>query len=272
MVEVRFKGQLGNNLFQYCLGRLLAEDLGYALQAPPIAGFPNTREAVDGRRYDEPTVTLRGYRAELDQLLAAPPQARIVLDGWFQWSHYFRPHRSRIRRWLEFDAAIRPPEPAPATVVHVRRTDYVGNGWALPFSFYEEALTRLGDPGQVWILTDDPADPFFRQFARWQPRFSRGTALEDLRFMAGARRIVMSQSTYSWWATFLGDPAEVICPDPSFGAWAMAGDWADLIERDRFTCIGCTEPYRPTAREAWHQRRRAMRPAIARTLRRWLPI
>lgn len=272
MIEVIYKGQLGNNLFQYSLGRLLAEEFGYALQAPPIAGFPNTLEPVEGERFDSPTITLRGYRAELEKVLAAPPRARVVLNGWFQWHQHFRPHRQRIRRWLEFDATVRRPVTPPDTVVHVRRTDYVSNGWALPFSFYEEALSRLSDPGQIWILTDDPADPFFRRFARWQPRFSSGTALEDLRFMAAARQIVMSQSTYSWWAAFLGDPAEVICPEPSFGAWSVAGDSADLIERDRFTCLACTEPYWPSTREAWHQRRRAVRPAVARTLRRWLPV
>ena len=42
-----------------------------------------------------------------------------------------------------------------------------------------------------------------------------------------------------------------------------------LIERDRFTCVPCQTPYRASAPEAWYQWRRAVRPALARTMRRW---
>ena len=45
MIEVRYKGRLGNNLFQYCLGRILSEALGFALQANAIPGFPGTAVA-----------------------------------------------------------------------------------------------------------------------------------------------------------------------------------------------------------------------------------
>jgi hypothetical protein len=48
MIEVRYKGRLGNNMFQYCLGRILAEGLGFALKADPIPAFPSTAQYVDG--------------------------------------------------------------------------------------------------------------------------------------------------------------------------------------------------------------------------------
>ncbi len=38
MIEVRYKGRLGNNLFQYCFGRILAESLGFTLKAEYIEG------------------------------------------------------------------------------------------------------------------------------------------------------------------------------------------------------------------------------------------
>lgn len=272
MIVVVYKGQLGNNLFQYCLGRLLAHELGYALDAAPIAGFPNTQSPVDGRRFGEPSMTITGHHLQVAELRRRRPQCRIVLHGWFQRSEYYRPHRDDILRWLAFDDRVRRPDTRPRTVVHVRRNDYVTNGWALPFSFYEESLARLGEVGDLWILTDDPRDPFFDRFARWRPRFAAGSALEDLRMMSMARRIVMSQSTYSWWAAFLGEPEQVICPVPSFGAWSPSGEEASLIERDRFTCVPCEHPYRPTLREAFYQRRRAVRPAIARAVRRVIPV
>lgn len=35
------------------------------------------------------------------------------------------------------------PDFEPDVVVHVRRDDYLYHGWALPFSYYEEAIERL---------------------------------------------------------------------------------------------------------------------------------
>ena len=41
MIQVNFLGRLGNNLFQYAFGRILAESMGYALRSPKISYFNN---------------------------------------------------------------------------------------------------------------------------------------------------------------------------------------------------------------------------------------
>ena len=261
MVEVRYKARLGNNLFQYCLGRIIAERLGFALAASPLEGFPHTAQIVDGARHSAPEQVLSGQRIDIDAILNDRRPRRIILDGWFQRYEYYRPFRDQIRHWLRFDPAIAAPPKAPDVVLHVRRMDYVQLGWALPFAFYDDALRQLRPVGDVWILTDDVHDPFFRRFAEWRPNFARGTALEGLRLMTAARRMVMSQSTFSWWPTFLGDPDTVVCPEPSFGAWSATGEAADsmLIERDRFICVPVTESSAPTPAEARYQARRLLK-------------
>jgi hypothetical protein len=272
MVEVRYQARLGNNLFQYCFGRLLAERLGFELAAEPIDGFPGTAERVAGVRVEGPEQRLTGQQVDLDAILADRTPRRLVVDGWFQRYDYYRPLRDQIRQWLAFDSSVSGPAAPPDTVLHIRRTDYVTLGWALPFSFYERAMERLSPSGPVWIVTDDPADPFFRRFESWRPRFANGTALEDLRLMCQARQIVMSQSTYSWWPTFLGTPGVVICPTSSFGPWATQGGPAEanLIERDRFICLDSDEPYRPDRREQGYQQRRAWRRRVVLAVNRRL--
>jgi hypothetical protein len=272
VIEVRYKGQLGNNLFQYCLGRILATEMGYALEAPPIPGFSGTSTTVDGRRYQAPERLISGQALDVERLRRERPACRVVLHGWFQQHEYYRPHRQAIRQWLAFDDVVPVQASRPTTVVHVRRHDYVTNGWALPFSFYERALEQFDALGDLWILTDDPSDPFFDRFARWRPRFTHGSTLADLRFMSAARQLVMSQSTYSWWASFLGEPDRIVCPVPSYGAWSASGEGVSLIERDRFVCIDSNEPYRASFRERFYQQRRGLRPAVARTIRRFIPV
>jgi hypothetical protein len=275
MVEVRHKARLGNNMFQYCLGRIIAEELGFALRADAIPGFPNTGQAVTGGSWTTPEQHLTGQQIDLEGVIANRSPRRIVLDGWFQRHEYYRPHREKIREWLAFHPGVRMPDARPDVVVHVRRTDYVHQGWALPFSYYQEAMERLVPRGgDIWIVTDDRHDPFFRNFTQWRPTFASGTAVEDMLLMSRAKRIIMSQSTFSWWPTFLGDPVEVACPIPSFGAWSPDGEAKDatLIEKDRFVCIECPEPAQPTGAEVRHQRRRALWRRVVLGINRRLPL
>jgi hypothetical protein len=136
-------------------------------------------------------------------------------------------------------------------------------GWALPFSYYRDAIeTVLPQGGKVWIVTEDRYDPFFRKFAPWKPKIISRSASEDMLLMASAPRLVMSQSTFSWWPAFLGDVQQIICPIPGVGAWSKTDRnpstiGINLIEHDRFICLACPDPYQPTKLEASYQYMRA---------------
>jgi len=271
MVEIRYRDRLGNNLFQYCMGRMLAEGLGFALHADPISGFPNTRTSVGGARYEAPEQVLGGNRIDLGGILADRSARRVILHGWFQRWEYYRSHRERIRHWLAFDPSLA-SVPRAAVAVHVRRTDVIRSDSALPFSYYEEALTQAAaGAGEVWITTDDQHDPFFKRFAAWRPKFHRGTVVEQLAFLSKAARLVMSASTFSWWAAFLGKAELVICPQPSIGVWQAGGD-ISLIEPEHFRCIPVGDRYRATLAEALHRKQRGLRWRVVTELNRRLKL
>jgi hypothetical protein len=257
MIDVRYKERMGNRMFQYCLGRILAEDLGFALQAEALPGFPHTKKKIEGFSIQEPVQVLTGHKIDWAGIRADRSHRRIVLDGWFQRYEYYRPWREKIRQWLAIDPAVRIPNIRPGLVIHVRRTDYIQLGWALPFSYYEEAIEALLPlDGEVWITTDDNHDPFLRKFSKWSPKFFKGNPLETILFMSRSSQLVMSQSTFSWWPTFLGDMTRVICPLPQTGTWSAVTEFPgiDLIERDRFICLPCKDIYRPTRLESLYQR------------------
>jgi hypothetical protein len=244
MVEVRYNGRLGNAMFQYCLGRIIAEELGFALQAQPIDGFPETSAAVRGVSYASPVKTYEGQQLPIGEILNDGSARRVLLNGWFQQAEYYRPFREKILRWMSFGPEIRVPEVTADVVVNVRRTDYIKYRWALPFSYYETAIERvLPAGGSVCVVTDDSRDPFFRNFKKWRPTFFDAPPLEQMRYMSRAPKLIMSQSSFSWWPAFLADAQTTVCPVPSQGCWAPAGG-VGLIERDRFICIESPELYR----------------------------
>jgi hypothetical protein len=259
MIEVRYQDRLGNNLFQYCMGRILAEELGFGLKCDPLPGFPNTSEIVAGNTHDGPLEIVTGHAIPFRSILKDPTPRHIVLAGWFQRAEFYKPYRDRIRRWLE---APRPHDVASVShdlVVHVRRTDYIANGWALPFSYYQQAIDLIYQPGMVVsIATDDPHDPFFDHFKRWRPVFLKGGVMDHFEAMRDARNLVMSQSSYSWWAAFLSKSQRTICPIPISGVWSQSREIERgnlLVDSELFECLECEDIYRPTIRELLYQKK-----------------
>lgn len=271
MVSVNYIGRLGNNLFQYVLGRIIAQRRGYQLTASPIPGFPGTRDKLPGGDHSNfPPVVLEGNQIDLAAVLNSQNPSHIILDGFFQRSEYFTPLRETIREWLRMEPGQHPGA-SPDLLVHVRRTDYVQHGWALPFEFYEQAIkAHLPAGGRLMIATDDPMDPFFLRFRQWRPAFFRGSVDHLMRLMTEAPRFLMSQSSFSWWPAFLGVPDRlVLCPDPVQGIWSGING-VSLADPALFTCLPCGTDYTLTPAEAAYQKFRLFRVRMQNKLSRVL--
>lgn len=260
MVKVQYRDRLGNQMFQYALGRILAERLGFSLKAQPLAQFSGTHRLHDGASYDSPVQFLTGHKIDFEGVAQDNSHRCILLDGWFQRAEYYTASRPLLREWFTFSGSSQ-VSCADELVVNVRRTDFIGLGWALPFTWYQEAIeAALPRGGRVAIVTDDPSDPFFRHFRRWRPRFFRGTPAEQMSYMASAPRLVMSASTFSWWPAFLGHAETVVCPVPTFGVWAGdGGHEIALTEVPGFTRLPARASYAPDTLESAYQRWRSYR-------------
>lgn len=129
------------------------------------------------------------------------------------------------------------PEPEPDDVaVHVRRTDYLTMPDHLPVlsvGYYDRAVFDLCDPpadGPVHMFTDDPewceanlygwpvvSQPYSSPTGITE-RSGEPTDWLDLFRMARYRRLVIANSSYSWFSAFLAGPeAHVVAPEPWFG-------------------------------------------------------
>jgi hypothetical protein len=247
MIEVQYLDQTGNQLFQYCLGRILAERLGLALQAAPIAGFPGTASVIPGRCVLQPEVELCGHRIDFEAQLQDPSPRRIVLRGWFQRYSYFQPEQAAIRRWLQRPPLSSADHPHPRDlVVHVRRRDYLWHGWALPFSWYQQLIEQRRFR-QLILVTDDPSDPFFRRFRHYRPVLRNLNFHADFDFLLAARHLALSPSSFAWWAAFLGQAEWIGFPIPHSGIWAPGNhEGVDLWVWDdpRYQRLPAHEPLR----------------------------
>lgn len=258
MIQVIYNGGLGNMLFQYCFGRILAQTLGYRLDAKPIRGFEGTRDIIDGKDFSGPVeVVLRGQRPDLklvDQ--ARNANAKIVLTGYFQRYEYYEPYANEVRKWLHVSDPILDKVGKNDVVISMRRgRDYIPR-FGLPLSYYEGALASTFYE-DVHICTNEPDDPFVKYFvrkygAKVRPGGFRGgkitdsyfeEALDNFCFIKKFNKIIISNSSFAWWASYLSNAEEIFFPRPATGMWApndpISRNMALEVNEPRYRYLPC---------------------------------
>ena len=192
---------------------------------------------VTGRHYWE----FRGLpvlrESELDQsfdskVLAAP--ADCVLFGYFQSPLYFESLADELRadllRWIGESVSGRAMVPdgladADSVAVHVRRGDYLEHRafQVCDEGYYRRAMARMRArvPGaRFFFFSDDPAwcqETFGsdKDVRVVDSGVAGANPLHDLWLMGRASHHVIANSSYSWWAAWLGqgDRQVVLMPD-----------------------------------------------------------
>jgi hypothetical protein len=182
------------------------------------------------------------------------PEGAQSIFGYYQSSRYFADASGDVRRLFDphpivknLTAAKYAPyltEEAKANtvIVHVRRGDYMTaknlsfHGILTPL-YYRAAMKHflgretLGPSTQFLLFSDDI------EYCRATYGGDPGVTCMDesdesvtLHFMSQFRYYILSNSSFSWWATYLGEVAvTVVAPDRWFGP-AGPQDWEDIYE------------------------------------------
>jgi hypothetical protein len=172
------------------------------------------------------------------RLLAARPP--YLLRGYFQTERYFADVADEVTDALRLPSpeSVLPPDlRRPVVGVSFRRGDYVGNPWALPLRYQETALEQLRDrvdPGTLLVFSDDAefAELTVPRLERFGPVRSAqpflDSPLDGLSAQAGCDHLVIANSTFSWWAAWLGDRRAGSRPRIVLAPHGWLGQDADL--------------------------------------------
>ncbi len=83
---------------------------------------------------------------------------------------------------------------------------------ALPFSFYA-SVVRERQWRAITVVTQHPDDPMVQRLVTcFGARVCAGTAVNDFNRLRSARNIVLSVSTFAWWAAWLSDAQRIYYP------------------------------------------------------------
>ena len=131
----------------------------------------------------------------------------LIPDVYLQSEEYFKDIKWEWRTFLRLDVV-----PNDYVVIHVRRGDYVGNPFYVDLmstDYYSRAMDQFENAR--FIVISDNIEYCKQQDVFKNCEFSNGTELEDLNLMAGARGVIMANSSFSWWGGYLCD-GKVIAP------------------------------------------------------------
>jgi hypothetical protein len=229
MIKVNYLGRFGNNLFQYCFGKIIQDiTKDEELEYDSIEGF--LKESKISHASFIPDLILTGHKVGIDINNLA--QQNILLDGFFQRYEYYKQYKSKIKNeWLKinpFNVGAKKNDLA----MHIRRGDYVKLGFCLPESFYDSFLDQNYD--RIFIFTDEPNDPFIKKMAKKSSKIivQSNSLLVDFKSLMSFNNIVLSQSSFSWWSAFLSKAENIYLPIVKNSIWDENVSGANLIVDD----------------------------------------
>ena len=201
-------GRFGNQLFQIASTMGIAVNNWYGFAFPRLEWMdqlanplPVLDRPVHSSRYvpfGYHDITLPDTRMDgIDNLVID------IRNSYLQSWKYFRNINELVRHHLTFTNM---PEPTDAVAVHVRRGDYKTQDWhpLLDREYYDEAITEMAGylPSSLLFFSDEPVEVWMMYSGA--NIYHSVNPIEDFKKMMSCRHFIIANSTYSWWAAYLG--------------------------------------------------------------------
>lgn len=230
-IAIRFQGGLGNQMFQYALGRRLADERGerLILEQSYYLKAKHCKFALDKFqiRFDIADERDANTQFQLiqEKSLAYDPgifelKGDLMLDGYWQNPGYIdhpKSLRDDFRPKVDIDPNLLPLRQLikenNSVSVHVRGGDY--KGWyqfdrATP-DYYNKAFEKIAQEVEkplFFVFTND------KEYAEWilydvQKKYQiilvSGEDWEELCLMQMCKHHIIVNSSFSWWGSYLSD-------------------------------------------------------------------
>jgi len=230
-------GRTGNRLFQYALGLLLARDKQCNFFAEPLPFFDSINYGtIYPIRHDALRTSSFGNNYyDYDILLNTDRD--IIIDSYVQKADIFLKNRKYLQNIFNTKNTLTTQPEYDELTIHIRETDYkaanvnsyLGDNTYINIiknsKFKKHTIVTDNIDSQLikTLVQNYNCKIFTKQMSvDWRyPYFSKNE-LDDFNYIKHSKNIFLSQSTFSWWAAFLGNPDQIIFPyNLTTGMWKL---------------------------------------------------
>jgi len=216
-VNITWRNGFGNQLFQYCFARLIAEENNLIITYSSELGRACSFSLLDCKFISEPE-----YIVEYDSNKHSIKH-QIDYDGDMIYDYLENPkiyenYLDVIRSWFPKVEKKNLKD----LVVHIRRGD-CGENVNISVEWYLNVIKDI-DYENVYVVTDEPTHSDVERFiketnatifssenimSRTVDKSFMNEILVDFNFIRSFDKILFPNSTFSWWASVLSDASEI---------------------------------------------------------------
>jgi len=222
IVQFNPAGRMGNRMFQYGVGYILATKGNKELYHDGLPNFgipPHHGEIVAVPPIIDIHKKWGENDADIDLLIDHP--GSIIINSFLQKSSHFKDYRDILRG--AFNITPHDTINKESLVVHVRETDYTQIDCFLGYDFYKSMIDNSGftdikivtdnsDCDTVKKLVSDGCSVVTEGYVDKFQFHCNNRSISDFNTLLRSENIALSQSSFSWWAAFLGNHQKIIFP------------------------------------------------------------
>ena len=212
MIRIGYVGEFGNNLFTYTYSRIMSEKNDIELVSNlPKKGYISNTEHKKGKIYNTYPIIVDDRDNPNFKTPDFTEKKTYHICGFFQDIKYYQ-EREYIKTFFNIPE-IETNE--KDLVMHIRLNDYKNFGelgTVLSPSYYLNAIEKVSY-NKLYIVTDEPSNKeYLNNFKHLSPIIISEESEHDFLFMMRFKKIIIANSSFSWWAAFLGKASEVYSP------------------------------------------------------------
>jgi hypothetical protein len=236
MITVGYSGRLGNNLFQYCVARILSENLnqkvcGYSSE---IVGFPLDFYKCDNDKNYDTTIDVNDNNF-LNILKLKNIDANLHLSSYYQNKTFILEYGEKIKSIVKANTST-----IDGISVTYRLGDIAGSNFCVNHDYYKYCLDKIlnKEVKKVYITSGEPDHYLVQNLAAlYNAEILRLPPKDTMLFCSQFTNKIISLGTFSWWIGFLNNQENVYFPNrDDYGHWHgdifVLNNWTQINKSD----------------------------------------